>query len=181
MSVQKCRFETRVVAMSDRDGLDLAARWFDLTPEQVEAQCGKVSRGQHKGQLRGWIVYRRCTEGGWAYGIGGVIRPDMIFAAFCPTFDEMGETRGCTFGEFYSRAMRVDTAYGYDRKAAVAKQQAEYAALQEENRKKDEERAFSAYCFALDVFEENENRRATKEEKALLRQAAYAPYQTAVL
>lgn len=179
MSVQKCRFETRVVAMSDRDGLEIAARWFDLTPEQVEAQCGRFARGQHKGNLRGWIVYRKCVEGGWSYGVHGVIRPAMIFAAFCSTFDEMEIARSSTFGEFCPMAQRVDSAYGYDRKADAARRQAECEAQEKRRRMEQEGRARVAYHDACDLFAEANGRQPTKEEKAELQRAAYAEYQLA--
>ena len=49
----------------------------------IEEKCGRYTRGQHKGQLRGWAEMAVVTEGGWKkYGPGErngrVVRPGQV-------------------------------------------------------------------------------------------------------
>jgi len=51
----------------------------------IETQCGRYTRGAHKGQLRGWASITVCTEGGWQrHGTGprggGVVYPGRILS-----------------------------------------------------------------------------------------------------
>jgi hypothetical protein len=120
MSVQKCQFQTNVSQCSDEFGTQLAGRWFDMTEETIEAAAGRFTKGKNKGKTRGWIVWRKCTTGGWCFPLQCVIRPGMIFAHFVTTYDRAYEIVGYSTEKFFAGASRVDTCYGYDRKQVAA-------------------------------------------------------------
>ena len=57
---------------------------------QLEAACGRYSRGAHKGQLRGWAAIETCVSGGWRAndnGSGGVVYPGTIGQIVVEAFD----------------------------------------------------------------------------------------------
>lgn len=131
--VQKCEWElVKVDDCATNPGL--ASRWFGMDEAAIEAAAGRFKKGRNAGKLRGWVVYRKVRIGGWCYGIGGVLRPGMIFAHFCPTWDEMQDTAygPHSIEEFLAGATRVDTCYGHDPAQARADRAAKEAAFQAE-------------------------------------------------
>ncbi len=111
--IQRCKFDAIKLDACANDNAALAGRWFGLTPEQVEADAGRFVRGKNKGKLRGWVVYVRCTVGGWKSMLGGVVKPGMIFARFYTSYEAACE--GTMFDKFFaSMPSRVDTQYGHD-------------------------------------------------------------------
>ena len=58
----------------------------------VEAQCGRFTRGAHKGQLRGWATITVVAEGGWkkngpGYGNGRVVYPGTVLSISIEDFN----------------------------------------------------------------------------------------------
>jgi hypothetical protein len=58
----RAKFDTKSAPLASDFGRDFAVRWFgrdivDSLPHYV--------RGAKKGQPKGWIVWTRCTRGGW--------------------------------------------------------------------------------------------------------------------
>lgn len=96
------------------DGADLAARWFGMDEAQIAEQCGRFTRGKNKGKVRGWIVWTKAEIGGWCFPLGCVVRPGMMFAAFCKTYDDAYRVMNLPTAEFQACAKRVDRAYGHD-------------------------------------------------------------------
>lgn len=125
--VQQCRFDyNSSYAYQMLDGVN---RWFGFTEDDLAAKCGRFVRGKHKGKVRGWIVWRKCIEGGWNFKLNGVVKPGMMFARFCLTYDESCEMMNAPTDEFFMGAVRVDTAYGHDPvKARADRAAAEVAA-----------------------------------------------------
>lgn len=141
--VQTCKWEpTKVDACATNPGL--AARWFGMDEAAIEAAAGRFKKGKNAGKLRGWIVYRKCREGGWCFPVGGVIRPGITYAIFCSTYDGQCETFNLPTERFIAAATRVDTCYGYDPAQARAeraaqeerwKEQAKQVASEDEQKK----------------------------------------------
>lgn len=49
----------------------------------LEDRCGRLTRGAHKGKLRGWVHIKVVSRGGWlkkgpGYMNGRVVRPDQV-------------------------------------------------------------------------------------------------------
>ncbi len=110
MACQTCKWEpTKIVSATP----DLASRWFGMTEADIERQCGRFTKGKHKGELRGWIVYHKVREGGWSFASGGVFKPGLIFAQFAKTYDESSELFNLPTDKFVHGATRVDTCYGH--------------------------------------------------------------------
>jgi hypothetical protein len=118
MPVQTCKWEMKTAAMSQ--GASIAAKWFGMSESDIEAACERFTKGKNKGALRGWIVYRKCTEGGWSFPLHSVVRPGMIFARFCKSYDESCEAVNLPTDRFIPSATRVDSAYGYSPEQARA-------------------------------------------------------------
>jgi hypothetical protein len=112
MPVQYAKFSRRSDACSTDEGA-LAARWFGLSAADLEAQAGRFTKGKNKGKLRGWVVFVKCTEGGWVRGLQGVVKPGMIFARFAKTYDEQADLVNLPLERFFAGARRVDSAYGH--------------------------------------------------------------------
>lgn len=70
--------------LSSSFGQQLAQLWFGLDNDMLASLVGRISRGKRKGQLRGQILWSKCTRGGWQhseYGDGGhVVFPGLIRA-----------------------------------------------------------------------------------------------------
>lgn len=128
MSVQRVRFSRNSIGMMNPAAITLAEKWFDLDAAAIEKSAGRYTRGKHKGDLRGYIVWREVVEGGWLSGIG-VCRPGMVFAMFCPSWDAREAADRMSDGDFYRASNRVDTRYGYDRKAEAERRRTEDEAL----------------------------------------------------
>jgi hypothetical protein len=63
---------------------ELALRKLDLTFGMLEAIVGRYSKGKRKGQLRGKLIWEKCTVGGWVkdgpgYHNGHVCKPNTTF------------------------------------------------------------------------------------------------------
>lgn len=69
----------------------------------IEKQCGRLTRGAHKGALRGWATIAVCTRGGWkrgGYGEGNghVVLPGTIMGVRISDFNGkvfLSEGEGC--------------------------------------------------------------------------------------
>jgi hypothetical protein len=119
--VQKCSWKREEAGVAQPFALQLAAKWFGMSEADVEAAAGRFTRGKNKGKLRGWIVWQKCTEGGWCYPLHSVIKPGMMFAHFVKTWDEMANLMGLATDRFMAGAVRVDTSYGYSPEAERAR------------------------------------------------------------
>lgn len=114
MSVQVCKMEIKVMSMADLTGPDCAGRWFGYTMGKLEDVCGRFTKGRNKGELRGWIVYRKVLVGGWCYPLQCVLRPGMMFGHFVAKYNDLGHYINLSTNEFFPNATRVDTCYGHD-------------------------------------------------------------------
>lgn len=82
-------YESKFAYLSSDFGRDYACKVFNLTPAELEAKVGRLSRGKRKGQLRGHIVWAKTTKGGWiktgsydhgaGQGNGFVAPPNLTF------------------------------------------------------------------------------------------------------
>lgn len=110
--VQRARFQTTYAAVAD-GYQEAAERWFGLGEDALAAKLGRFTKGKHVGKVRGWMVWCKCVEGGWAHG-KGVVRPGIIHAMFCETYDDMIHKQQLPAAEFWAWSTRVDTCYGYN-------------------------------------------------------------------
>lgn len=111
--IQSCVWESGSAGCAGKFGTDLAARWFGMSAADIESAAGRFARGRNAGNLRGWIVWRKCSVGGWSHPLNRVIRPGMIFAQFARTWDEMQNLMTLPTDRFFP-ACRVDTCYGHN-------------------------------------------------------------------
>ncbi len=112
---QSCQLGIRNrVGVGSVFGLKLAEKWFGYSESDVEKIAGRFTKGRNVGQVRGWLVWVTCKRGGWHYGLGGVIKPGMVFAHFCRTWDEVSRCLNCPDVEYFQGVKRVDTTGGYD-------------------------------------------------------------------
>ena len=75
MRIQYCRMASVSVRLSDPNGLAQALYRTSYGERELEARFGRYIRGKRKGQLRGWVVWERCTVGGWHREKQCVMRP----------------------------------------------------------------------------------------------------------
>lgn len=60
-------------------GLNLALKKFDITLEQLESIVGRYKKGSRVGQLKGKLVWRKLTAGGWYKSIKCVVPPGVTY------------------------------------------------------------------------------------------------------
>lgn len=66
MRVQRAQVERKAAALSGEFGLKfLRSRFGNEVAEMILEHFGTYSRGPRKGLNRGYIVWDKCTEGGW--------------------------------------------------------------------------------------------------------------------
>lgn len=151
--VQKCEWEpTKMINATP----DVAGRWFGLDAAAIEAQCGRFAKGKRKGELRGWIVYRKCRVGGWCFPLNCVIRPGLMFAHFCRTYDEACETANYPTDRFFP-ATRVDTYYGHTPEAARQEAAERFKADQEKRAAEAAAKEKGIYDITIDAMWESYN------------------------
>ena len=78
-----------ITAMSTRNGE--GGMTYDPAA-MLEGNCGRYSRGKHKGEIRGWMHIKYVSRGGWlkagpGYMNGGVVRPDTILGLTVTDFN----------------------------------------------------------------------------------------------
>lgn len=57
--------------LSTEFGLNIAMKWFNLNEEEIESIFGRYKKGKRKGYLKGMVIWKRCTHGGWFHLING--------------------------------------------------------------------------------------------------------------
>lgn len=65
MSVNYIQFENKYAYLNTEFGLNLACKWFNKTPEEIEEMVGRYKRGKRKGELKGKLSWYKVTQGGW--------------------------------------------------------------------------------------------------------------------
>lgn len=79
MTVQRAAFETRSAPLtSDFAREFMAKRWGAGLAEAILAAMPTYKQGPRKGERKGFLVWTKCTVGGWhrsGHGGGGVMTP----------------------------------------------------------------------------------------------------------
>ena len=90
-------------------GLNLALRKFDITLEQLESVVGRYKKGSRIGQLKGKLVWRKLTAGGWYKPFKCVVPPGVTYGY------RIVEYNGETIFPEYIKNMRSDITTWEDR------------------------------------------------------------------
>lgn len=65
MKVNRAVFQSKFAYLSEDFGKELAMKKLNCSEEELEKIVGRYVKGKRKGLLKGKIIWRKCTRGGW--------------------------------------------------------------------------------------------------------------------
>lgn len=67
MVIQKVQITEKSVYLNTDFGMDLAVKKLNMTEDEIVKIVGRYSKGKHKGEIKGKLIWFKIVEDGWFY------------------------------------------------------------------------------------------------------------------